>query len=532
MDEYKKLSEYPSLTVPELDGTLHLVTLNGETLSNSILPIDVAFYDKLDSTSQFRALTAKQGKILNDSKANLVGGNVFTGNQNISGTIYAGDTIRTNNDFAIRKDKYISVLDGNGVVSFAFLTDNFKYFNGITSNIQSQIDAKAPIASPSFSGNMSLSTIAGNFVCNSINTPYEKLQYLNNVTSDINTSLSDKVSSSQMANALSSKANVSGQLFTGLVAGPAASFDIISANSSISVPNATRSDQAVNLGQLNGRALLNGGNSFTGDQYFGNAINVNGFGLFLSGVQINGGLTLNKTQDIQFNDATSMSISKLFTLKDVTSDIQTQLNGKLSANSDSITTSYLTVYNRLSVPVISTSVINTTGVLSIQNSAEIDMQAPSSIVVEDPNMLSGFFTVPSRNLRELSDWTGSLTLIVTQSGTSNGIVNVIRDTVRTDPDTLYFDRTGFGTYMLRRQGFGPEDYPQFIPTGKVPRLVNQGNIIMDSGSAGTIRITGYAADYITFQTNLVSASTTTGEISVGDLSDGLLSDTLLDIKFY
>lgn len=532
MDEYKKLSEYPSLTVPELDGTLHLVTLNGATLSNSILPIDVAFYDKLDSTSQFMALTAKQGKILNDSKANLVGGNVFTGNQNISGTIYAGDTIRTNNDFAIRKDKYISVLDGNGVVSFAFLTDNFKYFNGITSNIQSQIDAKASIASPSFSGNMSFSTVAGNFVCNSINTPYAKLQYLNSVTSDINTSLSDKVSSSQLANALLSKANVSGQLFTGLVAGPAASFDIISANSSISVPNATRSDQAVNLGQLNGRALLNGGNSFTGNQHFGGAITAVNTSWFQNGVRVDGSFLLNKDQNIEFSDATSMSMSKLFMLKDVTSDIQAQLNGKLSANSDSITTSHLTVYSSLSVPVISTSVIDTTGVLSIQNSAEIDMQASSSIVVQDPNVLSGYFTVPSRNLRELSDWTGSLTLAVSQSGTSNGEVVVIRDTVRTNSYTLYFVRTGVGTYRLQIQDPPPGGLLQFIPADKFPRLMNQGNIIMDSGSAGTIRITGYAADYITFQTNLVVASTTTGEIAVDNPADGILNNTLLDIKFY
>ena len=532
MDEYKKLSEYPSLTVPELDGTLHLVTLNGATLSNSKLPIDVAFYDNLDSTSPFRALTAKQGKVLNDSKANLVGNNVFTGNQNISGTIYASGTIQTNNDFAIRKDKYISVIDENGAGSFTFLTDNFKYFNGITSNIQSQIDAKASIASPSFSGNISLSTIAGNFVCNSISTPYSKLQYLNNVTSDINTSLSDKVSSSQLDSALSSKANVSGQLFTGLVAGPAASFDIISANSSISVPNATLSNQAVNLGQLNGRALLDGGNSFTGNQYFGGAITALNASWFQNDVRVDGSFLLNKDQDIEFSDATSMSISKLFTLKDVTSDVQAQLNGKLSTIGDNVTTGSLTVYGSLSAAAMATPSINISDNLFVQNSADIEMQASSSIVVQDPNAFNGEFTVPSRNLRELSDWTGSLTLIVTQSGTSDGGVNVIRDTVRTNSDTLYFTRTGVGTYTLQIQGLAPGDYPQFIPTGKFPRLMNQGNIIMDSGSAGTIRIVDYAPGYIEFQTNLVVASTTTGEISVDIPADGILNDTLLDIKFY
>lgn len=532
MDEYKKLSEYPSLTVPELDATLHIVTLNGSTLSNSKLPINSVFYDGLDSTSAFMALTAKQGKILEDSKASLVGNNVFTGNQNISGTIYASGTIQTNNDFAIRKDKYISVIDENGVSSFAFLTDNFKYFDGIASNVQSQINAKAPIASPTFSGNISLSTIAGNFICNSVNTPYAKLQYLNNVTSDINASLTDKVSSSQLTSALSLKANVSGQLFTGLVSGPSASFDTIAANSSITVPTATLPSQAVNLSQLNGRALLNGGNSFTGNQYFGGAITALNASWFQNDVRVDGSFLLNKDQDVEFSDATSMKMSKLFMLKDVTSDIQAQLNGKLSTVGDNVITGSLNVYGALLAASMATPSINISDNLSIQGSADIEMQSTSDIVVQDPNAFNGEFTVPSRNLRELSDWTGSLTLIVTQSGTSDGGVNVIRDTVRTNSDTLYLIRNGVGTYTLQVQGLAPGDYPQFIPTGKFPRLMNQGNIIMDSGSAGIIRITDYDPGYIEFQTNLVVASTTTGEISVGAPADGILADTLLDIKFY
>ena len=62
--------------------------------------------------------------------------------------------------------------------------------------------------------------------------------------------------------------------------------------------------------------------------------------------------------------------------------------------------------------------------------------------------------------------------------------------------------------------------------------MNHGQIITDSGLAGTVRVVGYAEGYIQFETNLVTASITTGEISVGALADGILSDTLLDIKFY
>lgn len=194
MDEYKKLSEYPSLTVPELDGTLHLVTLNGATLSNSKLPINNVFYDGLDSGSIFMGLTARQGKLLNESKANLIGANVFSGNQSIEGSLFVTDRIQTAGDIYIRQSKYLAVLtDENtpyGVVQAKYLP----FLNGVTSSIQAQLDSKLSAVSPSFTGDMTLGPVGGGFIHNGVKTDYSKLRFLNNITSDLNSLLSSKAS--------------------------------------------------------------------------------------------------------------------------------------------------------------------------------------------------------------------------------------------------------------------------------------------------------------------------------------------------
>lgn len=421
------------------------------------------------------------------SKANLSGGNNISGEQNFLDAINVDGSLNAKADAKIVGDIYIN-QDKNFVWG------------------------------------------AGNLM------PISKILFLSGVTSDIQGQINS------ISNTLSAKANLSGATFTGAVTMPTANVATLSVSGAATVPSGSASGHAVNKGQLDLKANIAGGNTFSGHQTFSNTVDIDGSldvaqnivcqgNLLASTMELSEWLAMPDGSNILYN-SNPIPGEKLLNIKNTTSDVQVQLDGKLSKAGDEAIAGSLSISGSLLANTITTPSINISDTLSIQNSADIEMQPSSNIVVQDANAFNGYFTVPSRNLRELSDWTGSLTIIVTQSMTSNGVLNIIRDTVRTNSDALHFFRSGIGTYRLEMQGYAPGDYPQFIPTGKVPILMNQGSIIMDSGSAGTIRISDYAPGYIEFETNLVVASTTTGEIAVSSLADGILNNTLLDIKFY
>ena len=421
------------------------------------------------------------------SKANLSGGNNISGEQNFLDAINVDGSLNAKADAKIVGDIYINP-DKNFVWGVGHLMSISKILSlsGVTSDVQGQINS--------------------------------------------------------ISNTLSAKANLSGATFTGAVTMPTASVTTLSVSGTATVPSGSASGHAVNKGQLDLKANIAGGNTFSGHQTFSNTVDIDGSldvtqniicqgNLLASTMEFSEWLAMPDGSNILYN-SNPIPGEKLLNIKNTTSDVQAQLNGKLSKAGGETIAGSLSILGSLSANAIETPSMYISDSLSIQNSVDIEMQADSNIVVHDPNAFSSQFTVPSRNLRELSDWIGSLTLIVTQSGTSNGMLNVVRDTVRTDSDTLYFTRDGVGSYTLHIQGYGPGSFPQFLPAGKVPRLMNQGNIIMDSGSAGRIWISDYSTGHIEFQTSSVIVNTATGEITDGGPTDDILLETLLDIKFY
>ena len=112
-------------------------------------------------------------------------------------TITGGATTITGSDLTAN---LVLVSDANGKVAVSGVSAvELGYLDGATSNVQAQIDTKAPTASPTFSGTVSLpsDTSIGDVSATEIG-------YVNNVTSNIQTQLN-------------SKANLAGATFTGAI---------------------------------------------------------------------------------------------------------------------------------------------------------------------------------------------------------------------------------------------------------------------------------------------------------------------------
>lgn len=137
----------------------------------------------------------------------------LTGKADLSGATFIGEVTFDNN------------VNVSSLTLGSVTTTEFEYLNGVTSSIQSQLDAKetsshasstyAPKASPTFSGNVSLpsTTSIGN-------VSSTELSYVDGVTSAIQTQI-DAVSSglSQANSDISLKAPINAPTFTGTVSG-------------------------------------------------------------------------------------------------------------------------------------------------------------------------------------------------------------------------------------------------------------------------------------------------------------------------
>jgi len=153
-----------------LDGatvtTTELNTLSGVT-SSIQSQIDAIDTDLLNDT------TPQLGGNL-DLNTHTVNG---TGNINISGTITSTDVYTTN-----------FYLGGTAVTATAA---ELNYVDGVTSNVQTQLDAKASTASPTFTGTLTYATL--NDGTTDLTSTVAELNYVDGVTSNVQTQLDSKV---------------------------------------------------------------------------------------------------------------------------------------------------------------------------------------------------------------------------------------------------------------------------------------------------------------------------------------------------
>ena len=206
-----------------------------------------------------------------ESKANLTGGNEFTGNQFIDGALTVGGALYTQADVR---------LDGDLILNKA---EQLKF----TDATELQV---------------------------------EQLYNLKHVTSDIQTQLDSKVASSTHTSDLALKANVANPTFTGTATMPTANVSTLSVSTAASVPAGTSASHAVNKSQLDAKAGLAGGNMFSGNQVFGEDMTVQGdltvFGVVSLGPVSNDAILRleNVTSDVQAQlDAKAPIASPIFT---------------------------------------------------------------------------------------------------------------------------------------------------------------------------------------------------------------------------
>lgn len=222
------------------------------------------------------------------AKANLVGGNTISGSQDFTGAVniglalYAKSDIRVDGDVILNKAEQIK------------FTDNSEF-------------------------------------------SMSKLYYLNDVTSDIQSQFTG------LSNAISLKANTSNPTFTGTVTMPTASVATLSVSGTATVPSGSASGHAVNKGQLDLKANLAGGNTFSGHQIFSNTVDISESLDVTQNILCQGNLlasTMEFSEWLAMPDGSSILYNsnpipgeKLLNIKNTTYDVQAQLNAKAGLDS-------------------------------------------------------------------------------------------------------------------------------------------------------------------------------------------------------
>lgn len=163
------------------------------------------------SSSLQSQIDAIDTDLLNDTTPQL-GGNLDlnthtvngTGNINISGTITSTDVYTTN-----------FYLGGTVVTSTAA---ELNYVDGVTSNVQTQLNAKASTANPTFTGTLTYATL--NDGTTDLTSTVAELNYVDGVTSNVQTQLNAKLeditgeSISSLSDVYSSMSPTDGQVLT------------------------------------------------------------------------------------------------------------------------------------------------------------------------------------------------------------------------------------------------------------------------------------------------------------------------------
>lgn len=293
------------------------------------------------------------------AKANLAGGNTISGSQDFTGAVnvglalYAKADMRVDGDIILNKAEQIKFTDGS-----EFSMSKLYYLNGVTSDIQSQ-----------FTG---------------------------------------------LSQAIALKSNIANPTFTGTVTIPTANVTALTVSSSASIPNGTASNHAVNLGQLNTKANLSGGNTFTGNQVFSDGVDIVGTIDVVGGVISQSYVSANNVdiiQELSMSDGATILYNtnpipgeKLLNIKNTTYDVQAQLNAKAGIDSpdfEGYPTSTTPAIGDNSNRIATTSFVNTA--ISIANdnyiiaaTAELDVDLPDPTI--DPMPGKYAYNVNSQNL--------------------------------------------------------------------------------------------------------------------------------------
>jgi hypothetical protein len=249
-------------------------------------------------------------------------------------------------------------FDGNIVVNGVSLTPTMvSYLNNCTSNIQSQLNGKLSTSGGTISGILTTnglvvnfsSTLKGDVILNDGTTLSQaELGYLDGITSSVQTQL----------NSLSAnKLNISGGTISGILTtnGLVVNFDATLKSNVILNDGTTLSQSELSYlnnvtsniqTQLNSKASLTGGDISVNNLTFTNAT---GGYLLLDNLLMTVGTSANFNCDVQLNanvvlfGGTILSQSELSYLNNVTSNIQTQLDSKYSTSTTAITLNNLTV---------------------------------------------------------------------------------------------------------------------------------------------------------------------------------------------
>lgn len=293
------------------------------------------------------------------AKANLSGGNTISGPQDFTGSVnvglglYAKADLKVDGDIILNKEEQIK------------FTDNTEF-------------------------------------------PMSKMYHLSNVTSDIQA----QFTSASQATAL--KAPIASPTFTGTATIPSANVTTLAVSGSASVPNGTASGHAVNKGQLDLKANLAGGNSFTGNQSFSAGVDIAGILDVSNNILCSSNIEANSasiTQELSLSNGATILYNtnpipgeKLLYIKNVTFDVQAQLNAKAGLDSpdfDGTPTAITPSVGDNSNRIATTSFVNTA--ISIANdnyiiaaAAELDVDFPDPTAEPMPGKYA--YNVNSQNL--------------------------------------------------------------------------------------------------------------------------------------
>jgi hypothetical protein len=166
------------------------------------------FYDNVDNTKQLafqvsgvstgttRTVTIPDANgtlVLNDNTATL------------SGKTYASPTFSGTITTPLTASRACVIGASNELAASATTATELGYVNGVTSAIQTQLDAKAPSASPTFSGTVTTPVTASRAVVTGASselaasaTTATQIGYLSTTTSDVQTQLDAKVAKSTL----------------------------------------------------------------------------------------------------------------------------------------------------------------------------------------------------------------------------------------------------------------------------------------------------------------------------------------------
>lgn len=298
----------------------------------------------------------------------------------------------------------VPYLDASKIlVSSAVTPTELGYVSGVTSAIQTQINAKAPSASPTFSGTITTPLTASRAMVTGASselavsaTTATELGYVSGVTSAVQTQLDAKV--------LKSTLTAKGSLLTATAASTPAElavgtdgYSLVADSGSAtglnwSAPGAAAAGGAGTQVQYNSSGVLGGDAGMTYDSTGDKLTVVNAL---ISGLTASRAVVTDASKNLTSSAATSTEVGYL---SGVTSTIQGQLDSK--------TSSY-----EISNLTLSTSVSGNALTIAIKTKAGSDASAgdPIKVGMRDATLTSGLY-----NQRSI---TGALSLVVSSGST-------------------------------------------------------------------------------------------------------------------